>query len=296
MTTHRIVLRPKGDFSLAAAVSFLAGFTPLQHEGGDPGVLRLAFPVAGDWRPAAVEARQDEAGAVHATVHTTADVALVSDQLERMLSLDVDATGLPATVAADPVAERLVADRPGLRPACFASPYEAATWAVLSQRVQMKQAAGIRRRISERLGHRTELGGVTLTAFPDPETLRVSDDLGVPQIKVERLHALAEAALDGRLDAAVLRAAGPEQALADLRELPGIGEFSAELVLIRGAGEPDWFSRSERRLHGAMAKAYDLDATDIDALTATAKAWTPFRSWIGFLFRSRAEATRSRRA
>jgi DNA-3-methyladenine glycosylase II len=181
---------------------------------------------------------------VRATVDTEADIALVRDQLLRMLSLDVDATLWRETLAADPVAAQLSRTFPGLRPACFASPYEAATWAVMSQRVQMRQAAGIRRSICERLGQHAEVDGVPLHAFPDPETLRGADDLGLPQVKVERLHAIAEAALGGRLDAASLRAAGPEHALADLRRLPGIGEFSAELVLIRGAGEPDYFPRT----------------------------------------------------
>ena len=74
----------------------------------------------------------------------------------------------------------------------------------------------------------------------------------------------------------------------ELQRLPGIGPFGAELVLIRGAGEPDWFARSERRLHAAIASAYGVDAGDLAALEAIASEWSPFRSWIGFLFRARA--------
>jgi DNA-3-methyladenine glycosylase II len=72
--------------------------------------------------------------------------------------------------------------------------------------------------------------------------------------------------------------------------LPGIGPFGAELVLIRGAGEPDHFARSERRLHAAMGHAYGVDPGDVDALEAIASNWSPFRSWIGFLFRAGAAA------
>jgi 3-methyladenine DNA glycosylase/8-oxoguanine DNA glycosylase len=39
------------------------------------------------------------------------------------------------------------------------------------------------------------------------------------------------------------------EALAHLQRLPGIGPFSAQLILIRGAGHPDVFPSDERRLH-----------------------------------------------
>ncbi|MCA1587211.1 MAG: DNA-3-methyladenine glycosylase 2 family protein [Chloroflexi bacterium] len=290
-SSHRVVLTPRGDFSLAAGIRFLRGFTPLSYD--DQGhhaqeTLRLAFPVAGHWGAVGISAHQSDAGRVTATVRGADDVEQVRRQLETMLSLDVDASSLPDIVSHDDVAADLVRQFRGLRPICFASPYEAGAWAVLSQRIQMKQAARIRVRMCEELGTAVDVDGATLYTFPDPETLRRTTAVGgLPAVKVDRLHAIADAALDGRLDAATLRAAGPDQALADLQRLPGIGPFGADLVLIRGAGEPDHFPRAERRLHGAMADAYGVDAGDVDALEAIAATWSPFRSWIAFLFRTR---------
>ena len=88
-----------------------------------------------------------------------------------MLSLDVDASALPDVVAGDAVAAGLVEQFRGLRPVCFASPYEAACWAVLSQRIQMTQAARIRRRMCDELGHAFELDGLRMSTFPAPERL-----------------------------------------------------------------------------------------------------------------------------
>lgn len=288
MPTDRIVLTPKGHFSLAASIRFLCGFTPLSYRGEDDDTLRLAFPVERDWGAVAVSVHQGDAGRVTATVAGDVGAGEVRDQLERMLSLDVDASSLPDVVADDRVAAELVRESPGLRPVCFPSPYEAAAWAVLSQRVQMKQAARIRARMCEEMGTPVEIDGLSIPAFPGPERLRRASSIrSVPDAKLDRLHAIAEAALEGRLDGAALRAAGPERAIDELQELPGIGPFGADLVLIRGAGEPDRFSRTERRLQAAMAEAYDVDPDDVDALTAIADGWRPFRSWIGFLFRSR---------
>jgi len=290
--TEHVTFRPRGAFSLAQSIQFLSGFGPLAyraHHDDPERTLRLAFAIERDWRPAAVSVREGGDGGVSATIAADGAAAdLARDQLERMLSLDIDASLLGQALRGDRVAAELVDELRGLRPVCFASPYEAACWAVLSQRVQMKQAARIRVRMCERLGREIDVDGQTLHTFPNPEALRATRSIeGVSDVKVERLHGIAGAALDGRLDAATLRSAGAAQAIEDVQQIPGIGPFGADLVVIRGAGEPDHFSRIERRLHAAMADAYDVDARDIDALAAIAAPWKPFRSWIGFLLRTR---------
>ena len=50
----------------------------------------------------------------------------------------------------DPVIAQRQERLPGLRPCGFHSPYEAAAWAVLSQRIQMRQAAALRTRAHRR--------------------------------------------------------------------------------------------------------------------------------------------------
>jgi 3-methyladenine DNA glycosylase/8-oxoguanine DNA glycosylase len=292
VSTTNVILTPRGPFSLAASIRFLNGFTPLATEGKPDAAderLRLAFTVEADWRPVAVSVHETESGRVGATITGEADPDRARGQLERILSLDVDASDFEETVRRDAVAAGLVDEFPSLRPVCFSSPYEAAAWTILSQRVQMRQAAKVRQRICERLGDAVDVDGHVMHAFPSPETLRAARSIeGVPAAKLPRLHAVAEAALDGRLDADALRSAGPENAIAAVQDIHGIGPFGAELVVIRGAGEPDYFSRTERRLHRAMADAYGVENADVDALQAIADAWRPFRSWVGFLFRTRA--------
>ena len=54
---------------------------------------------------------------------------------------------------------RLQAEHPGLRPVLFHSPYEAAAWSIISARRTARQAAEVRRRLSEELGRSFELDG-----------------------------------------------------------------------------------------------------------------------------------------
>src|ERR1044072_8658101 len=160
MSPARFVLTPRGDFSLPEAIRFAHGFEPLPRgdERADHGdTLRLAFCAEHEWAPVAIRARRTHAGRISVKVAGGAHTEAVRTQVERMLSLDVDARSLPDAVAQDAVAAELVRRFRGLRPVCFGSPYDAACWAVLSQRIQMTQAARIRHWMSAELGDAVEI-------------------------------------------------------------------------------------------------------------------------------------------
>jgi DNA-3-methyladenine glycosylase II len=284
----------RGGFDLAAAARFLTGFAPAgrPEAGAEPGALRVAFPVEGAWTPMGAVLRQRSPGVVEVEVHGPAEhTEAVLAQATRMCSLDVDGTEFPEAGSHDPVVALLQGLHPGLRPVLFASPYEAACWAVLSHRIWMTQAVRLRRRLTDRHGTEVDVGGVRLASFPAPGVLAKLEYLpGLPGQKMQRLRALGEAAAEGVLDAAALRAMPAEEALKQLQLLPGVGPFSAELILIRGAGHPDVFPRAESRLHEIMREAYHLPDADVAELTEIAQAWAPFRSWASFLFRVEGEA------
>ncbi len=215
-------------------------------------------------------------------------------QVARILSLDVDGSNFPAVGARDPVIGSLQARYPGLRPVLFYSPYEAAAWALIGHRIRITQAARIKARMAEELGPAVTVHGERLHAFPGPARLADLDAChGLTIQKVERLRALGVAAADGALDAARLRALSSEDALARLKELPGIGDFSAQLVLLRGAGEPDYLPTAEPRLGRAIARAYGLDhPPSAPDLAALAVAWRPYRTWATLLLRTMLEDDR----
>src|SRR5439155_19966183 len=115
------------------------------------------------------------------------------------------------------------------------STYEAAVWAILSQRRQMRQGARVKERLREAFGELVDIHGLPMRAFPSPRILlSVREVPGLPTARLAWLHGTAEAALAGDLDAAHLRSLADEDALARLREIPGIGPFSAELILLPG--------------------------------------------------------------
>ncbi len=287
---ERFELHPRGPYALAASARFLEGFAPAAYAAGAaPGHLHLAF-VADDGAVAGVCVREEGGVAVGEAIGD-ANVGVVRAQVARILSLDIDGRGFPAIGARDPAIGRLQARYPGLRPVLFYSPYEAAAWALIGQRIRITQAARIKARLAEEVGPTVTVHGERLHAFPGPARLADLDAFpGLTRQKIERLRALGVAAADGALDAARLRALPPAEVLARLKELPGIGDFSAQLILLRGAGEPDYLPTAEPRLGRAVARAYGLagppSATDLIRLAA---AWRPYRTWVTLLLRAMLE-------
>jgi len=294
METFTLV--PRGPFSLAASIGFLEGFTPASYSGAGDSVLELAFPVEGSWRTAGVRVRQDDDGAVAAEIVSPAEpgpdlVAEARPQVERILSLDVDGSGFPAVGERDPVVGAAQAKYPGLRPVGFWSPYEAAAWTIIGHRIRITQAAAVKARMAEQLGEPVSFGDRVVHAFPSPQRLAELDTFpGLAGRKPEWLRSVARAALDGQLDAARLRAMPPEEALADLKKLPGIGDFSAGLTLLRGAGAPDAGPGSEPRLARAVALAYGLPGPATpEQIAAISDKWRPYRTWVTLLLRVQLE-------
>jgi DNA-3-methyladenine glycosylase II len=137
---------------------------------------------------------------------------------------------------------------------------------VLSQRLRIVQAARLRQDLIARHGDKG--------AFPAPAVLRRLE-LSLPGRKAEYLRAVAEAALEGRLDGQALRALDPDRAARAVREIKVLGPFAAELVVIRGANATDVVPGHEARLEAEVTERYGPGHT----LSAVSKAWRPFRTW-----------------
>jgi len=279
-------IEPSGPFSLQESATF--GFGQRQADVYD-GVMRLAFCLDGYRDQVGVALRQDAAG-VHAWVEGEADLAVVRAHVARVLSLDHDGREYEAVGGRDPVVARLQAVAPGLRPPLFHSPYEAAAWSVLSARRPATQMAEVRRRLSEAHGRSFSLAGQRLYALPTPEQLLGVQELpGIPELKIHRLHAVAAAALEGRLDAARLRDMGVEAATDELCRLEGIGPFYSALIMIRASGLADVLPSQEPTFLALVGQLYDLPVLPgAGELAAIAEAWRPFRTWVAVLVRAAA--------
>ena len=279
----RFTIDVDGDFSLAAAGEFLRGFKPAAGgaaAGADS--LSLGFLIDRTFEPVAVHLEQREQ---RITGEASGSPAAVKAQVERMLSLDVDARGWLALGRRDPVVGALQERYRGFRAVCFPSPYEAALWGILAQRVSMSQASRMKEKLARAHGSVLTAGGAEVLVPPPPPALLELDAFaGIPEQKLVRMRGIAEAALEGRLEAARLRAMPEEEALAELAGLRGVGAWTAAHILYRGAGVADALPAGEPRVLRAAKEAYGLARVPGAARFAEiAEGWRPYRMWVAIL-------------
>jgi 3-methyladenine DNA glycosylase/8-oxoguanine DNA glycosylase len=267
MARHLVEFEVAGPWSLESSREFWEEMAPVPpaEAGGEGAALRTVFHADADWHRVAARVTQNGSTA-RVAVTGDGDLDAAAEQVRRFLSLDVDARDWPAVGDRDPVIGRIQARRPGLRPCGFHSPYEAACWAVLTQRTGRNAARGMRDDIVS--------GHGTAGAFPSPEAL-LRLDAELPWRKTEYLHAVARAALDGVLDGAQLRSLEPRDAMRQVQQVKGLGAFAAELVVVRGANHPDVLPTQERRLAAEIAERYGPQREPAEI----SRDWRPYRTW-----------------
>lgn len=271
----------------------LMGFGHRDEKSFD-GVMRMAFCLDGGYeRLVGVAARQDGDRlvleiATNGEPLSDAELATVRRQVARVVSLDHDGAAFDQLCRADPALAAVHARAPGFRPALFYSPYEAAVWSIVSARRARSQGIGMRTRLAEQAGTAFAVAGVSTHAVPTPSRLlQVESVPGLPADRMPRLHAIAEAARDGRLEADQLRALPPDEARAELQELPGIGPFYSSLVVIRACGHADVPAPEEGHSRAAIQAAYGIDheLTEQEVLEIS-QSWRPFRTWVAVMMRA----------
>ncbi|MGI5502161.1 DNA-3-methyladenine glycosylase family protein [Lentzea sp. CA-135723] len=267
--THHVEVAVQGPWSLATSRMFWEGFTPSALPAREGEALRATFLVEGEWRRAEVSVTQ-RGPTARLSLSGQGDLDAAAAQVCRFLALDVDGRAWPDVGSRDPVIAAAQSALPGLRPCGFYSPYEAAAWSVLSQRIRMTQAAVLKASLLR--------DGV----FPTPAEL-LTLDLDLPGRKPEYLRAVAEAALDGVLDGATLRAMNPAAAVLAVQQVKGLGPFAAELVVLRGANAPDAAPHNEARLTDEVAHLYGRPLAEVS------EAWRPYRTWAAVHLRAMRE-------
>ncbi len=288
--TSDFTIEPQGPFSLAAARDFAGGFAAgIGGGAATDTALILAFPVEG-WRDSAiVELRQEaDGGTVTGRVGGTSDPEpRAQRQAARCVSLDHDGSGWPEVGQRDPVVGGLQATYRMLRPVCFYSAYEAVD--VVRHRPAHREAPGgadqgDARRALRRRGRARRRDPSARSRGRSGSSRRARSPACRPR-RCRRLHGLAEAAIEGRLDTERLRSLPKEEALAELQTLHGVGSFTAEGTLLRGCGVVDELP-SDPMTAEAIGDFYGLpgplDAASWHRIT---EGWRPYRMWATVLLR-----------
>ncbi len=265
-----------GPFELIYQNQFFNGWPVLR----DDRTIVMAFPVERWQSSAAVALSQSDDDSVELTVYSNGDSEAARDQALAALSLDEDGVGWPAVGERDSTLKELQSKYHYMRPSLFHSPYEAAAHFIIGHRISMVQGRKIRENMAKDLGQKFTIEGHDYYCFPRPqELLKLSEYPGLSQTKIERLHAVADAALEGWLTRAELNKLSEQEVLTKLERLPGVGPFFSQGILNRGVGGADGFTHDDLTYH-AIALRYGLGKDPSkDQVLEIAEKWRPYRMW-----------------
>ena len=185
-------------------------------------------------------------------------------RVQRVFDLRADPRVIGEHLARDAGLRPLL--RKGLRvPGAFDA-FEMAVRAILGQQISVQRARTMADQLIEAHGEHLAHGRL----FPSPAALAEVELRGMPAVRARAIAELAAAVRDGRvrLDGALPL----EETCAALCALPGIGDWTAQLIALRALGEPDAFPAKD------LGLCHALSLTPRELL-ARAEAWRPWRAY-----------------
>lgn len=160
----------------------------------------------------------------------------------------------------EPLVQTLVARTPGCRLIQTASVFEALVWALLGQQVTVEAATRLRRKLTELVNRRAPC---ELLAPPQPAdiaqlTVEQLTGLGLVRMRAQTLREVSSAIAGGKLE---LESHPPRPASATQRALTafrGVGPWTAQYTLLRGAGFGDVTLANDAALSKSLEGFYRL--------------------------------------
>jgi DNA-3-methyladenine glycosylase II len=258
-------LKPVAPFDFSKSLEFLSDFGPMRNEQEIKADIftkavqlkgnTVAFEVADG---GTIEKPKLEFTAYSNTEFTDEAKKLVKDRISFFLSLQDNLKEFYEIAQRDKYIQPAIKQFYGHKQVKFLTPFEIACWAILAQRIPMAVARKMKENIISNVGGQIKIKGVEYRSFPEPANLAAAlTELPtlVPN-KKKAIYLLAVAEAFSKIDEQWLRSAPYDEVHDLLTNINGIGDWSANFVLIRGLGRMEQLSNIEPQLALDVAKIY----------------------------------------
>ncbi len=216
---------------------------------------------------------------------TDVDVSRATSQLAWLLGCHQDLRPFYDAVANDPILANVVQDFYGYRNTNAASVFEALVQAVMGQQIATAVARIVRNLLIRRYGVKADIAGREWYAFPRAHTLAAADVADLRQLKLslrksEYIQGIARAALESPHGFEDMHQLPDEEVIKRMVALRGVGQWTAQWILVRALARPDGFPIGDLALRRTVSGLYFNGADITDAqLLAFSERWTPWRSY-----------------
>lgn len=155
--------------------------------------------------------------------------------------------------------------------------YLALISSIISQQISTKAADTIKQRLLDLVGQ------VTPERLADLTREQIQG-LGLSFRKVDYIQAITAEVLSGSLALDDLSSMSDEQVIKRLDALPGIGPWSAEMLLIFSLGRSDVLSLADLGIQRGIQRFYQLDSLDKKNLSVYRDRFSPYGTAAGLIF------------
>jgi len=224
-------------------------------------------------------------------VHEKAmDLESVTERLRDMFGLEAELVAVAAHLASDPVMAVMVARHPQLRIPGGWDPFEVAIRTVLGQQVSVAAARLLAARLIARCGEDVPASPFMALKRVFPTAAAVTDadlsNMGMPGARAATLKAVAAAFIE--TPSLFQKGASAEATVAGLRQIKGIGEWSAQYIAMRACREADAFPAGDAGILRALVDENGRPKpTD---LLVRAEQWRPYRAFAAHYIWAHGEA------
>lgn len=151
-------------------------------------------------------------------------------------------------------------------------PFDTLISSIIAQQLSVKAANSIESRVRKIAGKQYKSN--KLLSIPH-QTLR---ECGLSNRKAEYILGIAQAAHDKSLDFNVLAKLDDREVIQQLVKLRGVGQWTAEMLMIFSLGRMDIFSSQDIGLQRGMKSLFGKKASSLPAMEKLAERWRPYRS------------------
>ncbi len=179
-----------------------------------------------------------------------------------LFNLDLDLKEFYDAISIDPILVSLTGQLRGLKVPATESAFEALVNAVIEQQLSLEASYSIEKRLIRAFGEGLSVGSGYYYAFPTPDRLAHASLMelhacGISLRKSEYIRDIAIAIVEDRLDLESLQQEEDSSKIYHtLRSLRGIGEWSAEFILLRGLHRMDCIPAGDVGLRRSVSKYY----------------------------------------
>ena len=193
---------------------------------------------------------------------TPKDIQTAEKNVRFIFNLDFNLCAFYKDIENEPVMHQITQKLYGLKNPTTPTVFESLIDSIVEQQISIKVAITIEHRLSKKFGDHINIDDQTYFAYPTPQNINATTITEIQQVglslrKAEYIQNAAKLIAEGKLNLEELKSnPNPEQIIAKLDEVRGIGIWTAELTMLRGMQKLDAFPADDFGIRRVISTYY----------------------------------------